>query len=76
MSGMQEENNEETSEEESRDYLGPQTQTLEEVSKTGWEVKLVSQTEDTVTFKVYCKDQSRTWYELIARAPKRNFRRV
>lgn len=78
MPDMQEENNEETEEKESKGSMGPSTHpALEgEVKSSGWEVKLVSQDEAHVTFRVSCMDEDRDWFKLVVRAPKNKFKKI
>ena len=77
VSDMQEEDNKKTSEEEEKRSVAAQAPRLEgEVSKTGWEVKLVKQDKTSLIFKVFCKDEEREWFQLVVRCPKQKFRRI
>jgi hypothetical protein len=77
MSDMQEENNEEASKEKRKRSVATQTPCLEgEVGRTGWEVSLVQQDENSLVFKVYCRDEARDWYQLLVRCPKSKFRKI
>lgn len=45
-----------------------------EVSKAGWSIQFVKQTEDYVWFKVSCKNKDRQWFTIKVKCPKKKFR--